>query len=361
MKRIGVLTVHRSLNYGAVLQAYALIRVLSEHSFDATIIDYVSEAVEERERKIIITLKDIVKYIVRANKYLACKKKEKRFKEFADNYYIITNQTFDRKNISQVELKFDYFVTGSDQIWNFDITNSDTVFMLDFVADNNKKKSYAASFGYGEIPEKYKAKTKEMLSQYSSLLVRENSGVQILQEMGLKGCAVLDPTLLLSGDQWSDIALPYEGEKYILIYTVSAPTYLYEVANKMATKLGLKIKVIKLEPAKGQFGMEQIYDAGPLEFLSLVKNAECIFTTSFHGLAFSLNLRKEVYFEADTSKNNNTTRLTHLASLLGVMNRRITTAQIDDFIDNPIDWTSVHDKLKKEREKSMAMLLNSLK
>lgn len=361
MKRVGILTVHRSLNYGAALQAYALIRVLFEHGYDTSIIDYVSEAVEERERKTNVNLKNVVKYIVRVNKYLACKKKEKKFKEFVDNYYILTRQTFNKSNICQAALMFDYFVTGSDQIWNFDITNCDTVFMLDFIADKNKKKSYAASFGYGKIPKKYKAKTKEMLSQYSSLLVRENSGVQILQELGLDGCAVIDPTLLLNGKQWSELALPYEGEKYILVYTVSAPTYLYEVAYKMAQKLDMKIKVIKLEPAKGQFGMEQIYDAGPRDFLSLIKNAECIFTTSFHGLAFALNFGKEVYFEADTSKNNNTTRLTNLANLLGVMNRRITTEEMVDFSDKPIDWRSVHDKLEKEREKSIALLLNSLK
>lgn len=361
MKRVGILTVHRSLNYGAVLQAYALNTILSRNGYDAQIIDYVSDAVKEREHKTNITLKDALKYIVRINKFLACKKKEKKFKEFTDKYYILSDKTYDRYNIRYTDLIYDYFITGSDQIWNFDITNSDTVFMLDFITDNKKKKSYAASFGYKEIPENYKEKTKEMLAQYSSLLVRENSGVQILHQLGLVGHMVLDPTLLLDGEQWSEIAYPYHGEKYILIYTVAAPTYLYEAARKMGEKLGIGIKIIKLEPAKNQSGMDQIYDADPRDFISWIKNAECVFTTSFHGLAFSLNLGKEVYFEADALKNKNIARLTDLAELLGVMNRRIESDMVKDFSENPIDWITVNKRLKLERKKSLEYLWSSLK
>lgn len=361
MKRVGILTVHRSLNYGAVLQAYALIRVLNNNGYSAQIVDYISEAVLQREHKSGITIKELLKRIVWMNKYGACKNKENKFREFARKYYTLSSKSYDRSNIQEAEPKYDYFVTGSDQIWNFDITNSDTVFMLDFVSDSHKKKSYAASFGYEKIPDAYCEKTKEMLSQYSSLLVRENSGVQILQEMGLEGKMVLDPTLLLNSDQWLEIARPnYDSEKYILVYTVAAPTHLYEAAKNMAKKMGVKVKVVKLEPARHQKGMEQIYDAGPIDFVSLIKNAECVFTTSFHGLAFSLNLGKEVYFEADEAKNKNTTRLIHLAELLEVMNRRIESDNVADLSENPINWAVVYEHLKLERENSTRLLLESL-
>ncbi|MDD3416422.1 MAG: polysaccharide pyruvyl transferase family protein [Lachnospiraceae bacterium] len=360
MKRVGILTVHKSLNYGAVLQAYALNNVLIKNGYDAQIVNYISEAVEEREHKSSFTVKGILKYIIRANKYCACKHKERKFRDFMKNYYVLSEKTYRKSDIQDSGSVYDYFVTGSDQIWNFDITNYDTVFMLDFVTQREKKKSYAASFGYEAIPEAYKERTKEMLSEYSSLLVREYSGVQILHQLGLSGKVVLDPTLLMDSEQWFDMVRPYHGEKYVLVYTVAAPTHLYDAAREMGKKLGVKVKIIKLEPTKNQPGMEQIYDADPRNFVTLIKNAECVFTTSFHGLAFSLNLGTEVFFEADSSKNKNTTRLTHLAEMLGVMNRRIESSIVTDFSDNPIDWTKVQEKLQSERKKSTKYLLESL-
>ena len=361
MKRIGILTVHRSLNYGAVLQAYALNRVLINNGFDSQIIDYISEAVENREHKKSFTPKEVLKRIVRFNKYLACKKKEEKFQDFIDKNYVMSDETYTKSNIKKIESEYDYFVTGSDQIWNYDITDSDTVFMLDFVEECAKKKSYAASFGYSKLPDCYREKTLKMLADYSSLLVREDSGVEILNGIGLTGKSVMDPTLLLNREQWLKLSSSCKDEKYILIYTVAAPTFLYTAAVKMAKQINAKIKIIKLEPGKSQRGFEQVYDADPRDFISLINNAECVFTTSFHGLVFSLNLGKEVYFEADELKNKNTTRLTHIAEILKVMNRRISSESVASFEENPINWQFVNEKLKQEREKSMALLLNSLK
>lgn len=361
MKRVGILTVHRSLNYGAVLQAYALNRVLINNGYDSQIIDYICDAVKKREHKNSFTPKEVLKRVVRFDKYLLCRKKEKKFQDFIDRNYVMSNRTYNKSNIKIAESQYDYFITGSDQIWNYDITDSDTVFMLDFVEDSTKKKSYAASFGYSELPECYREKTLKMLADYSSLLVREDSGVEILNRIGLSGKSVMDPTLLLDREQWLELATPYSDEKYILIYTVAAPTFLYDAAVKLAKQINAKIKVIKLEPDKSQPGMEQVYDAGPRDFISLIYNAECIFTTSFHGLVFSLNFGKEVYFEADELKNKNTTRLTHIAKILGVMNRRISSGSVSLFDENPINWQFVNEKLEQERARSMTLLLNSLK
>lgn len=362
MKKVGILTVHSSINFGAVLQAYSLMTILKKKGFDAEFIDYQCQAVIERENNKKLGTKDYLKKILWLSKYKKYDIKIKRYKEFMDMYYKVSNDKYKKSNIREAEQNYDYIITGSDQIWNFDITGCDTSFMLDFVENSNKKKSYAASFGYGTIPDKYFKLAEECLKTYSTLLVREESGEkEIREKMGLIANTVLDPTLLLQKNEWEkflDNRKP--KEEYILIYTVASPKYLFDFARNLSKETGYKIKVLKMEPEKERKGMESIYDAGPIEFLNYINNAKYILTTSFHGLIFSLIFNKDFYFEANTESNRNTSRLTDLAIKTDVLDRRIVGDMLTEKNQKEIDWKKINRMLDEERKKSIQMLVDSL-
>ncbi|MEG1442385.1 MAG: polysaccharide pyruvyl transferase family protein, partial [Oscillospiraceae bacterium] len=159
---------------------------------------------------------------------------------------------FSKKNISltqaintpdKIEKFYDLFVCGSDQVWNYKITNFDKTYFLDFVKDNKKKASYAASFGLSEIPNEYILEYSHLLKSFSHLSVRENEGAKIISDLTGTNCeTVLDPTLLLSADKWLTLTKEKTEKKpYILIYLMSKSEKLIDFAYKLSIKTGMKV------------------------------------------------------------------------------------------------------------------------
>lgn len=362
MKKIGILTIHNAINYGAVLQAYALEFTLEKIGYEVEIINYIGTYNNDTNYKK-RNLKKRLKKIFWHNKYRLHDYKCKKFDNFMQNYYQLSSKKYNKTSIKKIESQYDYFVTGSDQIWNLEITQQDTTFMLDFVSDSSKKISYAASFGYEKIPEKYVEITGKYLGLYASLLVREKSGVALLKNAyNLLAKFVLDPTLLLDEYGWKQlISDRLIKDKYIVIYTVACQKNLIEVAKKYAKENDCQIYFIRLEPQKEKdLSIHPIYDAGPKEFLSYIKYADCVFTTSFHGFAFAVNFNVNVYYEADKELNNNTGRLIDLAYELGLSYRCISQDYFTDDNKKIIDWNVVNQKLNRLRLASVNELNKAL-
>src|SRR5699024_8399387 len=120
---------------------------------------------------------------------------------------------------------YDLFISGSDQVWNLKLTNNDYNYFLKFVKDDNKKVSYASSFGYSNIPEEYRENSIKYLNKYKIITVREKKGQQIIENIVKRNATtVLDPTLLLNKEEWMKLAKPPTFKmpnKYILLYLVS--------------------------------------------------------------------------------------------------------------------------------------------
>lgn len=361
MKKIGIITFNETLNYGAILQAYALQKYIESLGYEAKIIDYFCEAINKREfpnsMHDVTGIKEQIKFVFgKKNR----EKKTIKFTSFEKEWMDITSRKFDKSNISDTNNDFDLFISGSDQVFNMSLTGGDTSYFLDFVKDNSKKCTYAASFGYTTIPEMYRKQTKEMLDkEFKFLSVREKQGVDIISKLcGISSEVVVDPTLLLDKKQW----LSYLGleksksENYILVYLPHDKKTVFSFAKKLAYETGYEIKYVNITYIPYP-GVKNYYDFSPREFLEMLNNAAYVVTGSFHGTAFSINFEKEFFYEDSAASGKNGSRVANLVRIAGLENRRI-GEHIE--LDSKIDFSDVRKRIAAERNKSREFLLKCI-
>ncbi len=350
-RKIGILTFHCSNNYGAVLQAYALRSVLEQlyPMHDVQIINYrckgtiTPTAFSDIKQK-----KGMVGAVLH---YSQINKMNRKFNTFRKKYLNLTKEYESTGCIAKDINLYDAIVSGSDQVWNLKWSDGDLVYFQDFHKEKQKKCSYAASFGF-TILEKDKVELyKSKLSDFNNISVRESSGLDIVNnQLGLKAEHNIDPTLLLSDDEWSRIATePSIKQKYILVYMVpkqaSIINHAFELHKK--TKLPIVILSKNLRPVnvihKG--------DSSPEEFVGWFKNAEYVLTNSFHGTAFSCIFKKNLWIDLKTERGFNT-RSESLIKLCGLeknIKNNIVSISSDE-------WASSYGVINTEREKSRNLL-----
>ena len=293
--KIGILTMHKVLNYGSALQAYALQHYVSSLGHNAELIDYIFP---NGKRKARLTIRQRLIYPIKS--LLSGKmRKKSRFQKFYRKYFVCTDKRFNSpEELSKAKFEYDILMTGSDQVWNPKHIKDDYSFFLPFASEGTKKVSYASSFSTAEIPDELKPIYREFLDSYSAISVREKSGAKIVKELvGKNAEMVCDPTLLLSKDEWNELIKDFPSpidKPYILAYILRYAYDPYPEINKIIdavqNELGLHLVILdgSLSDIKRK-NASVIKNAGPLEFLNLVKNASFIITTSFHGTAFALN------------------------------------------------------------------------
>lgn len=301
------MTCHHVYNYGATLQAYALQHYLERLGHDVEIIDYrLSTHVryelftpypEGRAYKIIQTIPflRIPIALFKNRKMLHTWGRKKSFDDFDKNYLHISKETYRTYDeLRRANIIADLFVAGSDQIWNPVLPNgTDLGYYLNFVKRSKKRISYAASFGVSEISKEQANFVKEQLTTFSHLSVREQSGVEILKRIGLAAVKCVDPVFLLDKTEWAEIAkvkrLDY---KYIMVYDFHhKDEKLIAFVKGLSKEKSLKIVSIN-DTNNAQYADVQINNAGPIEFLSYIKNADYVVSNSFHATAFSLIFNK---------------------------------------------------------------------
>lgn len=340
--KIGILTFQNTVNYGAVLQTYALQRCLQSFSDnEVEVINYFNDAVTQRETPVsfssIRSVKQFVKFILNNR---AEKRKYKAVKSFCNDnikyskldYTESSNPCFD---------DYKAIVAGSDQIWNLNLTNGDVNYMLE--GYKGKGYSYAASIGTEKIENEVAIEAIKRLRMVS---VRESTAQVELRSHGVESELVCDPTFLIKKDEWFRmLPKPKIKRKYILLYQMTTSDKIFRFAKDLARKKDAVL--INANPISLQiFKSRCVRDASPLEWLSLIKNAECVVTNSFHGLAFSINFEKEFYTEIRDNEAKNSSRLFSLLNILGLSNRNISSS---DFVGGPIDYAKVTDKLDSYR------------
>lgn len=359
-KKIGILTFHNAINYGAILQCYALQTVIKEKGYNVEVLDYTPcyfnkvffdplkpwKAVGIKNK-----LKSFVKCIVRYKQLKNESIKQKELKRFISENLVISNP------INQEVIdSFDTIITGSDQVWNLELLENDTTYLLDF-SNNINRVSYAASFKVLDIDEFAYQAYKTYLPNFSHISVRENNlKTYLKKELNIESTNVLDPTLLLSNKKWLSLIKKEKliKDKYLLIYYVNQPLNLVSKAFEYAKSH--ELKVISLNEIKGYDDYYNYSSASIEEFLNLIKNAEVIYTTSFHGMAFSIIFNKEFYFEVPENSYNNNERLLDLSNKLNLSNRNISLEQAKE----KINWTGVNALLMKEIELSNNFLNDSI-
>lgn len=361
--RIGIITYHRAINYGAILQAYALQRKIRELGFESVILDYRSDYLEKRHRKRKMkyckTFKDVLRYLLLSKNYNI---KHDKFRKFMAQYLKLSAPLYNLNDLERIEEDFDKIITGSDQVWNYKLNNMDEAYFLNFVKDKSKKTSYAASFGINKIPREYRKRYIELLRDFDSILIREKQGAQIINDLLNKEAkVVLDPTLLISKEEWFKLScrMPSVNYKYILVYAFGNSENIINLAKNISKKTGYKIVQITTTYKKG-VKIKYAKAVGPAEFLYLFKNANYIITNSFHGTAFAINFNKEFFTELLPKSMGTNSRIEDILHLFKLEDRIISSSNID-WINKKIDYDRVNKLLEDERNKSIALLNDVLK
>ena len=356
--RVASMTLDGYFNYGNNLQKYALHRTLKKFA-DFTEVFWYSKNdfyPETGEIRIIKPIPSGTDPITANRYYFREVVRVNKIKEF-ENRYIRTR--FDLPYLEDIADEYDFFVVGSDQVWNPDfITNMRfTGTFLNFVP-REKRIAYAASIAAPVIPDNLKEFFRAGISGFDHISVREEGAVKIIKELtGLDALLVLDPTMLLTAEEWLEIAQKpsWFDEKYergyILTYYLrkDPPQEVQIMARKM------NLPVINLLDLDNYWH----YVVGPEEFVGLFANASLVCTNSFHGVAFSIVFRKpfiNLEIANDIDGVNMSLRIPSLLKMFGLENR--TAGAINSPLE--IDY-SVRDKvLPAEREKAFKFLSKAL-
>lgn len=352
--KIGIVTYHRTNNYGAVMQALATRFVLEEMGHEVYYVDYWPDYHKEMYalfpknnfRKFNILQK--AKFLYRL--FLFYRSKKIRIENFEKFF-----QTHIYPYCRPVDDTYDVVIYGSDQIWRKQrALGSYNPF---YFGENNLKTqhhiSYAASMGILPDNDADNSKVKELVAHLDKISVREEELRKLLLSLGYKNVKLtLDPTLLLSSETWDKHlpTEPYVGRKYVLVYMLMNAFNLSEI-KRFADNRGLDM-IVLYGSATTKETETNITSAGPLEFIRLIKNAEYVFSTSFHGLAFSIIYGKQFF----TSFTANSGRAESLLNQLGIKGRLLPPKSSIPQDETPIDYNTVRSKLETYRKEAFNFL-----
>lgn len=380
MKKIGIIThYYNNLNYGGNLQAYALCQYLRLNGVEAEQICFAGAFISRKKRKkknfFVAIARKIITYPY--EKFVAWKREkleqELQVKVRRENAFLAFNREiiphskriYNNSNIIECVEKYDAFITGSDQVWNQSWYNE--AYYLSFVPSNKKKISYAASLGEEYLDTEEKEFYRDRLRLFDAVSVREQTALKLLKDVSpVQPYWTLDSTMLLPVEEWEKIRVEYPiDDKYLFCYFLGNNKAARDIAKTFSRKIGLKLVTIPhatgdIEILDENFGDLQLFDVSPQQFLSLIKNAEFIFTDSFHAVVFSY-LYKKQYFAFNRSKDGAmSTRIKDITSLFGHKERfcEENMQYINDL--KKIEYDSISPSFEKRRELSIKFLKDNL-
>ncbi len=336
--KIAILTFAKAVNYGAILQATALSQKLKSYGADVYFFNYDNKKIKSANS--VFDFKRIFdfKYTLAHTYNLpSAIKRHKAFKTFRTKHLKFTNENPN---------DFDSVITGSDQVWNYNLTDNDWFYFLNFKKSNTKKIAYGASFGISEIDCIKKQEIANFLNDFDYISVRENKAVSLIKSITKKEVSlVLDPTFLLTKREWKKFFKPSkEKEKYIFVYTVENDEKIWEFAHKLSKHTKLPIRSISYSKLYKQNAFYN-FCAGPQEWLQHIFEAKYVITNSFHAVAFSINFQKQFFFSAPKETSS---RITDITNRYNLSHREISKCNIN----SKIDFSLVSEILKKERRHS---------
>lgn len=350
--KIGIITINDNRNLGNRLQNFAVQKILSEIDSDFNI-----ETIKNSNR---IGRKETclrrIKNFLRDARYFG---RTKNFALFNKNIKKTKNCYDASKDNNKLAESYDYFLVGSDQVWNPYMGWLNSIDLLSF-AKPEQRIAFSASFGVNDVPEERKDEVAKQLSQFKAISVREDRGREIVEELtGRKDAQVLvDPTMLLSKEEWSKIAKKTKelngDERFILKYFLGEISQVKQKAiDKIAEQLNCTI--IDIFDKKSKY-----YSCGPSEFLWLEAHAKLICTDSFHSSVFAIiNEKPFVVFDREGKHEKMNSRLETLISKFELQNRWFNGESITAK-NLTIDYAEVKKILKKEQEKSLSFLKKAL-
>lgn len=375
MKKVGIITFHHYYNYGTALQAYALQHAISaiDGYNDAELIDF--RVSEEKKlswsQMLLLRLRRIPTYISEWERVMKLKKysrdlakKKPAFDRFFQEWFVTSPKTYySFSELCKDAPEYDVMVTGSDQTWSPKIGFHPAMF-LEFGSPKALRIAYAPSIGVSKLSKKDADYINVHLQSFESISCRERLGTEILQKTvkGKKITNVLDPTFLLTGEDWNEIAItPRSKGDYILCYFIGHKTYYRDIAVQLSQDMNLPLVFIPVSWQDMGKGNILESEAGPKEFLGLIRDARLVLTDSFHGTAFCINYRKSFYsftkIEGGKCASDNS-RLYDILSKLHLEGRLYDAPAKIQFTD--VDYGEAEKILEQERFNSLQYLREAL-
>lgn len=366
--RVAVITLHTPLNFGSALQAYALCRVLQDLGHDVELVDYhrpTHSGWQMAKRRFADHPgSSITRAWHLVDRSIEAMIAGQKFRAFLQSMTPLTRRRY--RSVHELTAKpplADVYLTGSDQVWNSVYNGGvEHAFYLAFAPPSARRVSYAASFGLDELPVDEHEDTRALLAKYDAVAVREQAGLPILRKLGLGGTTVLDPTLLLSQEQWAAVADPHAAAgDYVLVYSVEQDrmTTAAEVARTVANARNAPVYQVTFGGHRRHIaGVDRTFHfTSPTEFLALFANAGFVVTSSFHGTAFSLIFSKQFYSINPPQYGG---RAVDLLSIVDLAPRLITADTVVDPAAPEIKYDRVHSLLDQERARSRNYLTTVL-
>lgn len=368
-KKAGIITIYDLGNYGNRLQNYAVVRHLSDMGYHV--------------ETLIIQRKSIKWAMKEAAAFLKIRKKPSKhwnlqqeskeyteslslqdmqryqlFKEFSYKYTNIRKISYWKEFPWPIKKQYDYFISGSDQVWNPTIGQAADWEFLSF-SKREKNISWSASFGISEIPEKYRKSFRRYLKNIAHISVREDTAVKIINQLtGQKAQLLVDPTMMISADEWRTLEeapkLPVP-KRYILSFFLGGQDEKRrEQIKALADKNGCEVLNLMDRDC------EVLYKTGPAQFIYLIGHAALICTDSFHACVFSILADKSFYVFNRMGKGENMgSRITNLLEKFGLTDRMFHENKIrEDNISH--NYAHAYEILKNEQKKTNEFLKKAL-
>lgn len=353
--KIGIITFHRSHNSGSILQAFALQTFIKENlGYDNEIVDF-SNVGQKRQYAVLIKpyrLKDVLRDILYGMFFIPMNRHRKDYDKFIENTLILSSKRYETsKEIEEdnLEITYDALICGSDQVWNTKCKDSDPAYFLDF-AKQTKKIAYATSMGAVSITEQGKEKVeyyRDLLNQFNAISVREISAKSWIGELVDKKISITaDPTLLLAREYFERLCLPrLIKNDYIFYYSFGYNHSISRIVKEVSKKTGLQVIVMNAEHWVRRhlftYGFKLYKHGGPDVFLTLMRDAKLVITTSLHGSIFASKYEKCFWYIKGADHNPKDDRAVSLLTQLGLLDRFVDRDELmrqDLFKD--IDYTS---------------------
>lgn len=357
--KIDVITLHRVRNYGSSLQTLATQNFIEKMGAVPEVLDYYPDRYTSlgllkrlKNKSDKLARNKILLWMAQMVISVSYLKKKIVFDRFLKKYIHLTPDTYR----SEAELEnntpvADAYCTGSDQVWNSHWNEGvDRPLYLSFISADKYKFSYAASIGNEKLSAEEMAEVQPLLRQYRHITVRENVGIDIVNDMGLEAEQMLDPTLLFGAEDWRKYTSDrFAGKKYVVTYNLHHDRRIDEFASALGKEFGLKVYNIS-------YNLHDIIRKGTLkwcpkieEYLGLIRDAQFVVTDSFHATVFSIIFHTRffvIYPEQASSRIRSILTLTNLEKQGFEDIPDISVAQRE------IDFTDADGILEKERKKS---------
>lgn len=378
-KRVAIFSIYyHNWNMGALLQSYALNRCINKLGYDAEHIRFCyaepaenSTVMRKRLRTVLTRHRLSAEFIESFYSLVNHQAKNmKNFRKFHNEYISSSIGCCDAITAKKLNRKYDVFVTGSDQVWNPEFWSNRllSTFGLEFADRGKRTVSYAASIGSEQAAIGKEEVYRSILNGLDCISVREEAARKYLQPLTEKPVrVVLDPTLLMTKEEWSIISAKKQSDKpYAFAYFLKEEEPHTAQLHSIASQCNLPIFCISTENRYIREGADrQICDAGPREFVGFISNADVVVTNSFHGMVFSIIFNKPFWVVKrykDTDKDSANNRITDLLKELGLEDRLFEDGEVPDAdkLNCKIDYERVNAVIQEKRTDAIEWLQKAL-